>query len=81
VPVPLPTDAEVKRQPPDADEVQVIGRGLKGAVAPATGLTDLQKVLIRAITHSMTGVTADPDQFDAIAAVLPENSPILFGTL
>ena len=69
MPVPLPTDAEVRRQPPDADEVQVIGRGLKGAVAPATGLTDLQKVLIRAITHSMTGVTADPDQLDAIGPV------------
>jgi hypothetical protein len=66
VPVPLPTDAEIKQQPPDADEVHIIGRGLKGAVAPATGLTDLQKVLIKAIAHSMTGVTVDLDQLDPI---------------
>jgi hypothetical protein len=55
--VPLPTDAEVKLQPPDVDEVHVIGQGLMGAAAPTTGLTDLQKVLIKAIVHSMTGVS------------------------
>jgi len=66
VPVPLPTDAEVNRQPPDADEVHIIGRGLMGAVAPTTGLTDLQKVLIKAITRSMTGVTVEPDELKPI---------------
>ena len=55
--VPLPTDAEVNLQPPDADEVRIVARGLLGAVAPADGLTALQKVLIRAVLHSMTGVT------------------------
>src|SRR5438105_11709683 len=64
--VPLPTDAEVNLQPPDADEVRIVARGLLGAVAPADGLTALQKVLIRAILHSMTGVTVEPDQLDPI---------------
>ena len=66
MPVPLPTDAEVNRQPPDADEVRIIGRGLMAAVAPTTGLTDLQKVLIKAIAHSMTGVTVEPDELKPI---------------
>src|SRR5256885_6039430 len=59
--VPLPTEAEVKLEPPDVAEVHVIGAGLKGAVAPPAGLTDLQKVLITAVAHPMTGVTLDLD--------------------
>ena len=66
MPVPLPTDAEVNLAPPDAEEVRIIGRGLKGAVAQADGLTDLQAVLIRAIAHSMTGVTVEPSELDPI---------------
>src|SRR5436190_1327310 len=64
--VPLPTEAEVKLEPPDAAEVHVIGAGLKGAVAPPTGLTDLQKVLITAVAHSMTGVTVDLEKLAPI---------------
>jgi len=37
-----------------------------GATAPATGLTDLQKVLIKAIAHSMTGFTVEPDELTPI---------------
>src|SRR5436305_14728900 len=64
--VPLPTEAEVKLEPPDAAEVHVIGAGLKGAVAPPAGLTDLQKVLITAVAHSLTGVTVDLDTLPPI---------------
>jgi hypothetical protein len=64
--VPLPTDAEVNLEPPQADEVRVVAQGLLGAVAPADGLTDLQKLLIKAILHSMTGVTVEPDELDPI---------------
>jgi hypothetical protein len=66
VPVPLPTDAEVNLQPPDAREVEILGRGFMGASAPSTGLTDLQKVLIKAIGHSMTGFSVEPDELTPI---------------
>ena len=68
MPVPLPTDADVNLAPPDADEVRIIGQGIKGAVAETAGLTDLQKVMIKAIAHSMTGVTVEPDELDPIGA-------------
>src|SRR5579872_7135191 len=64
--VPLPTDAEVNHNPPEADEVRIIAQGVMGAVAPETGLTDLQRVLIRAIVHSMTGHIVEPDQLEPI---------------
>jgi hypothetical protein len=66
VPVPLPTAADVNLEPPERGEVEIIGRGLMGAVGPPTGITDLQKVLIKAIAHSMTGVTVEPDDLDPI---------------
>src|SRR5581483_1781457 len=64
--VPLPSDAEVNLQPPEPDEVGIIARGVMGAVAPPGGLTDLQKVLIKAIVHSMTGVIVEPDELEPI---------------
>lgn len=67
--VPLPTESEVNLDRPGVAEVHVIGRGLMGAVAPRTGLTDLQAVLIKAIVHSMTGVVVEPDELEAIGPV------------
>src|SRR5207237_4963363 len=51
VPVPLPSEAKVNLQPPEAREVGIVAQGIIGAVARAGGLTDLQKLLIKATLH------------------------------
>ncbi|MBS2534867.1 hypothetical protein KGQ20_19025 [Catenulispora sp. NF23] len=60
MPVPLPDDASVLLQPPDADEVACVARGVISAVAPEGGLTGLQQTLVAAMFHSMTGHDVDP---------------------
>ena len=40
--------------PPDAAEVQVTAQGVAAAVAPAGGLTDVQRVLIEALFPAMS---------------------------
>jgi hypothetical protein len=64
VPVPLPSDDNVKLVPPDEEEAGVLARGIVGAVVPPDGLTALQQVLLRAIFVEMTGVRVDPDQVE-----------------
>jgi hypothetical protein len=64
VPVPLPSDDDVKLVPPDEDEAAVLARGIVGAVTPPDGLTELQRVLLRAIFIEMTGVRVDPEQVE-----------------
>jgi hypothetical protein len=64
MPVPLPTDEEVLQVAPDAAEARFLAGGVAAAVATDAGLTPLQRLLIEAITESMTGfavpVTAVP---------------------
>jgi hypothetical protein len=55
MPDPLPAPAETKLTPPDAAEARVIAGGVAAAVAPSTGLTGLQRMLIEAVTDAMTG--------------------------
>jgi hypothetical protein len=55
VPTPLPTQSDVILHPPDAAEVEVLGRGITSAVAPLNGLTELQRLLVDAVSRSMTG--------------------------
>jgi hypothetical protein len=55
MPVPLPAPAATKLTPPDAAEARVIAGGVAAAVAPSSGLTGLQQMLIEAITDAMTG--------------------------
>jgi hypothetical protein len=55
MPVPLPAPGASKQTPPDAAEARVIAGGVAAAVAPAGGLTGLQRMLIEAITDAMTG--------------------------
>ena len=55
MPVPLPTGQHVKLDRPDAAEARVIAGGVAGAAAPGGGLTSLQRVMIEALTESMTG--------------------------
>jgi hypothetical protein len=62
MPVPLPTVETANLNPPDADEVQFLARGIVSAMAPPGGITDLQRALVEAIVHEMTGhrVPHDP---------------------
>jgi hypothetical protein len=61
VPVPFPSESEVNLEPPSADEVRLMCRGIVGAVAPPGGLTPVQHAFIPAIARSMTGHDFDPD--------------------
>ena len=55
MPVPIPSDADALQQPPDAAEARLIAGAVAGAIAPAGGLTSLQRVLIESLVESMTG--------------------------
>lgn len=55
MPVPFPTDRTVNLEPPDAAEVQLLGRGVVSAITPPGGLTELQHTLMDATFTAMTG--------------------------
>jgi len=61
MPVPFPTAATVNLQPPDADEVELLSRGVVSAMAPPTGITGLQRALVDAIVYEMTGYPVPRD--------------------
>jgi hypothetical protein len=71
MPVPFPTTEQAKVEPPDAAEARMIAGGVAGAVAPSDGLTSLQRVVIEAVTESMTG-------FVVPVQVLPRLGPEAF---
>lgn len=56
---------DVLLTPPDAAEVGMLGRGVVTAVSGPDGLTELQKIVIAAVFHSMTGHDLD------VGAALP----------
>ena len=64
MPVPFPPGGQAKVDPPDAAEARLIAGGVAAAVTPRGGLTSLQRVMIEAVTESMTG-------FVVPASVLP----------
>ena len=55
MPVPFPIEGQAKVDPPDAAEARLIAGGVAAAVTPVGGLTSLQRVMIEAVTESMTG--------------------------
>ena len=61
-PVPLPAPSAVNRHPPDANEVSILSRGVRGAIEPAGGLTAVQQVLIEALFPAMTSYPATLDE-------------------
>lgn len=69
MPTPLPDPDAPLLGPPDREEVVHITRGLKTAMAPATGLSDLQAQVLAAITASMTGYEIDLDDLDPLGPV------------
>jgi hypothetical protein len=68
VPVPFPSETDVKLTRPDAAEVAWLGRGIVTAVRPSTGHTQLQDLLLKAVFESMTGFSIDPDSIEPIEA-------------
>lgn len=65
-PVPLPDDKSVWLEPPDHDEVQIIGRGVISVASSGGRLTPVQRALLEAVTESMTSHRID---FDAITPI------------
>src|SRR5215469_10023076 len=55
MPVPLPGAGEVLLVPPDFGEAQRTAQAIAAAIAPDTGLTDFQRVLLEALYVAMTG--------------------------
>jgi hypothetical protein len=55
----LPSDDNVLLVPPDADEARATARAVAALVAPSSGLTDVQRVLLEALWSAMTGHTVD----------------------
>jgi hypothetical protein len=55
MPTPLPDPDHADLRPPDAEEVAAISAGVLGAVTPATGLTETQRLLVQSLFRSMTG--------------------------
>jgi hypothetical protein len=64
----MPTEGGVKLERPDAAESRLIAGGVAAAAAPGGGLTSLQRLLIEALTESMTG-------FVVPASAVPRLSP------
>jgi hypothetical protein len=55
MPVPFPIGDEIDLSKPDAMGARTVAGGVATAAAPAGGLTSLQRMLIEAVTESMTG--------------------------
>lgn len=68
MPVPLPTDDEVLLTRPTAEEAAFTARAVASAVAPAGGLTDLQRVLIEALFPAMTDHAVDVSDYQPLTA-------------
>jgi hypothetical protein len=73
MPIPFPKVGQEKLAPPDAAEARLIAGGVAGATAGAGGLTSLQRMMIEAITESMTG-------FAVPASAIPRLDPQEFAS-
>ena len=66
--------------PPDAQEILAVSRGIATAVAPESGLTDVQVAVLEAITKALTDVSVDyrdlePLGPDELAQALEQHGP------
>jgi hypothetical protein len=68
MPVPFPAPGEELLEPPDQAEVAVVARGIAGAISPEGGMTDLQRVLMGALSKQMTGIPSDYDHVEPLPA-------------
>jgi len=63
----MPTDANPGLRPrDDPEEVRLVARGIATAVAPETGLSDVQADLLEAIATALTGVEVDYRSLDPL---------------
>ena len=77
---PLPSVATVNLEPPGADEVELIARGMRSASRPLHQDDSLQLLVLQALTKAMTGFEVDyaglapiePDEFAAGLAARDE---------
>lgn len=74
------SDATPGSEEHDREEVTLVARGIATAVAPDSGLTDIQADLLEAIADALTGVRVDYRSLDPLgpeelAAVLSEREP------
>lgn len=65
---PLPDPEAVDLEPPTAEESRATARGIATAVAPVTGLTDVQRLLLEALFPAMTTHTVDLHDFEPMSA-------------
>jgi len=79
MPAPPPDDA-TPTPTDDREEVVMVARGIATAVAPESGLTDVQAALLGAIAEALTGFDVDyhnldplsPEEFAAVLVDKPE---------
>jgi hypothetical protein len=57
---------ESDRSPPDGQEILVVSRGIATAVAPESGLTDVQIAVLEAITKALADVSVDYRDLDPL---------------
>lgn len=65
---PLPSAATTNLEPPTTDEVVFISRGIASAASISCQLTELQRLVLEALTKAMTGVSVDMTSLDPISA-------------
>ena len=68
MPTPLPAPADTLLVPPDRDESEFLARGFASAMRPASGLTDLQRLLIDSVCEAMTGFVVDSSTVEPVTA-------------
>ena len=69
VTVPFPTEEDQRLGPPDLDEVLTVAGAFTAALSGPEGLTELQSVVMRAMTKSMTGFDVP---YDTVCSSSPE---------
>src|SRR6478672_13312395 len=68
MPTPLPVAADTNLSPPDGAESAFLARGFASAMRPASGLTELQRLLIDAMTEAMTDTHVDSATLPPVSA-------------
>ena len=72
MPVPFPTETSERVGPPALDEVRAVAGAFTAALSGTEGLTELQTLVMHAMTKSMTG-------FDVDYATVPRRTPVELG--
>jgi hypothetical protein len=60
MPVPVPALDATNLRPPDGPEVELLSRGVTAAIAPSTGLTEIQRLLIAEPSRPSKAIPTTP---------------------